>query len=176
MSAPRSFRACLAAVLVTAGSLLVTAGPAHAVTVDQTCTGTEVTSYNPPLTLTPQLVTITVSGVYPSCTDREAFNGSYSETFTLTASCAVLLDSGSPTRTFVWGNPAAEPSTFNYNVTASDVLGQVVVTNTGLITSGKFAPASAQQVITLVTPNSAQCAGPGISNVTGPTTLIIYRT
>src|ERR1700737_4485938 len=110
MSAPRSFRACLAAVLVTAGSLLVTAGPAHAVTVDQTCTGTEVTSYNPPLTLTPQLVTITVSGVYPSCTDREAFNGSYSETFTLTASCAVLLDSGSPTRTFVWGNPAAEPS------------------------------------------------------------------
>ena len=168
MSAPRSFGACLAALLVTAGGLLVAVGPAHAVAVDQTCIGTEVTSFNPPLTFTPQLVTITVSGVYPGCTDREAFNGSYSETFTLTASCVVLLDSGSPTRTFVWGNPAAQPSTFNYNVT-SDVLGQVVVTNTGLITSGKFAPASAQQVITLATPNSAQRAGSGISNVTGTT-------
>jgi hypothetical protein len=164
-------------LLVTAGSLLVTASPAHAVTVDQTCTGTEVTSYNPPLTLNPQLVTITISGVYPSCTDRDTFNGSYSETSTThTASCAVLPTFTSPTRTFVWGNPAAEPSTFSYNSVVSDVLGQVVVTNTGLITSGEFAPASAQQVITLVTPDIAQCAGSGISNVTGPTTLIIYRT
>ena len=175
MRAPRSFGACLVALLVTAGSLLVTASPAHAVTVDQTCIGTEVTSYNPPLTLTPQLVTITISGVYPSCTNRDTFNGSYSESFTHTASCAVLPTFTSPTRTFVWGNPAAEPSTFRYNVIPSDVLGQLVVVNTGLITSGEFAPASAQQVITLVTPNIAQCAGSGISNVTGSTTLIIYR-
>jgi hypothetical protein len=176
MTVSRLFRVCLAALMVTAGSLLIGSSPAHAVAVDQTCAGTEVTSYNPPLTFTPQLVTITVSGVYPICTDREVFNGSYSETFTLTASCAVLLDSGSPTRTFLWGNPEAEPSTFRYNVTASDVGGQLVVTNTGVITDGKFAPAGAQQVITLATPNSAQCAGSGISNVTGPTTLIIYRT
>ena len=143
--------------------------------MDQTCVGTEVTSYNPPLTFTSRPTTITVNGVYPTCTDSAAFSGSYSETFTLTVSCLVLLDSGSPIRTFVWGNPQAEPSTFQYNVTANEAGGQLVVTNTGLITAGKFAPASAQQVITLTAPNILQCLGSGISNVTGPTTLVVYH-
>ena len=120
--------------------------------------------------------TITVNGIYPTCTDIQAINGSYSETFTLTASCLVLLDSGTTTRTFAWGNPQAGSSTFDYNVTANEAGGQLVVTNTGLITAGKFAPASALQVITLTTPNILQCLGSGISNVTGPTTLAIYHT
>jgi hypothetical protein len=172
MAASRLWRVCLAA-LVAVGGLLISTGPAHAVTVDQTCVGTEVTSYNPPLTLISRPVTITVNGLYPNCTDSAAFNGSYSETFTLTVSCLVLLDSGSPTRTFLWGN--GQTSTFLYNVTANEVGGQLVVTNSGVITGGRYAPASAQQIITLVTPNIAQCATSGIANVTGPTTLIIYR-
>jgi hypothetical protein len=120
-------------------------------------------------------VTITVNGIYPVCTNSAVPSGSYAETFTLTASCLVLQDSGSTVRTFAWGNPAAETSTFAYNVSATEVGGQLIVTNTGLITAGKFASASAQQVITLITPNTLQCLTTGISNVTGPTTLLIYR-
>jgi hypothetical protein len=162
-------------VLLVLAGLVVGTGAAHSAAVEQTCVGTEVTGYDPPLTLTPRLVTVTVNGIYPNCTDAEAFNGTYTETFALTASCLTLADSGSTTRSFVWGDPAVAPSTFEYNVTASAVGGQVVVTNTGVITGGHFAPASALQVITLVTPNIAQCIGSGIANVTGPTTLTIYR-
>jgi hypothetical protein len=172
MAMARLRRVCLA-LLIAVGSPLIGIGPAHAVTVDQTCAGTEVTSYDPPLTFTSRPTTITVSGIYPSCTDSVAFNGSYSETFTLTASCLALLDSGSTTRTFVWGD--RQTSTFDYNVTANEVGGQLIVTNTGLITAGKFAPASGLQVITLTTPNILQCLGSGIANVTGPTTLVIFH-
>jgi hypothetical protein len=50
-----------------------------------------------------------------------------------------------------------------------------VITNTGLITSGTFAGASAEQVAVLVTPDVLQCAGTGISSLTGPTTLTVFR-
>jgi hypothetical protein len=173
------FRVChvyLAALLVAAGTLMVGSGTAQALTVDQSCVGTEVTSYNPPLTFTTRPVTITVNGVFISCTNPAAPTGFYSETFTISASCLVPLEAASPTRIIVWGNPAAEPSTFRYNVTETEVGGQLIVTSTGAITHGTFAPASAEQVVTLVTPNILQCLTIGISTVTGPISLIIYRT
>jgi hypothetical protein len=43
----------LAALLVAAGTLMVGSGTAQALTVDQSCVGTEVTSYNP-LSLSPR--------------------------------------------------------------------------------------------------------------------------
>ncbi len=173
------FRACrvyLAALVVAVGSLMVGSGTAQALTVEQSCVGTEVTSYSPPLTFTTRPVTITVNGIFTSCTNPNAPTGFYSETFTINASCLVPLDAASPTRILVWGNPAAEPSTFHYNVTATEVGGQLIVTSTGAITHGTFAPASAEQIVTLVTPNILQCLSTGIATVTGPTSLIIYRT
>ncbi len=148
--------------------------PAHAAAAaaEQTCVGTEVTTFDPPLTLTARPVTITVSGTYPTCTYAGAVTATYAETFSLTASCLVLFDSGSALRTFTWGGTVA-PSVFEYNVTSNAVAGQVVVTNTGVIKSGGFAPAGAVQVITLVTPNVVQCLAGGVASVTGPTTLTI---
>ncbi len=171
MMSSRLFR-CAAAVLIAIAGTLV-AAPAQASGVDQVCVGTEVTTYDPPLTLTTRPTTITVSGVYPTCTNPGAVTATYAETFTLAASCLVLFDSGSAVRTFTWGGTVA-PSTFQYNVTASAVAGQIVVTNTGVITAGGFAPAGAEQVITLVTPNLLQCLGGGVPSVTGPTTLTVH--
>jgi hypothetical protein len=179
MTAMTMFRVCrvyLAALLVVVGTLIVGSGTAQALTVGQTCVGTEVTSYNPPLTFTTRPVTVTVNGIFTSCTNPDAPTGFYSETFTISASCLVPLEVASPTRTIVWGNAEAEPSAFRYNVTETEVGGQLIVTSTGAITHGMFAPASAEQVVTLVTPNTLQCLSTGISNVTGPTSLTIYRT
>ena len=176
MTVIRVCRVYLAALLVAAGTLMVGSGTAQALTVEQTCVGTEVTSYNPPLTFTTRPVTITVNGVFTSCTNPDAPTGFYSENFTINASCLVPLEGASPTRTIVWGNAEAAPSTFRYNVTETEVGGQLIVTSTGAITHGTFAPASAEQIVTLVTPNLRQCLSTGISTVTGPTTLIIYGT
>ena len=108
-------------------------------------------------------------------TSRVAANSSTLGTICTAPSCLTLFDSGSALRTFTWGGTVA-PSQFQYNVTSSAIAGQVVVTNTGVITSGGFAPAGAVQVITLVTPNVAQCLTAGVPSVTGPTTLTVQRT
>lgn len=176
MALLRVCRVYLAALLLAVGTLMVGSGTAQALTVEQSCVGTEVTTYNPPLTFTTRPVTITVNGVFTSCTNPAAPTGFYSETFTISASCLVPLEAASPTRTIVWGNPASQPSTFRYNVTETEVGGQLIVTSTGAITHGTFAPASAEQIVTLVTPNLLQCLSTGIATVTGPTTLLIYHT
>ncbi|GGS46386.1 hypothetical protein [Actinokineospora fastidiosa] len=170
----RSLAGCLAVVLAASGSV-AGAGPAQAV-VGQECVGTWAVTYDPPITNTPQLVSATLTGVFPLCTDLVAFNGHYTQSFTDTVSCTTLLTAGAASRTYHWGNPAAAPSTFTYNWTVSVAGGQAVITNTGLITSGRFAPGSAVQLTTLATPDVVQCAGSGITTLTRPTTLTILPT
>ncbi|MFT7838450.1 hypothetical protein Q5530_20110 [Saccharothrix sp. BKS2] len=172
-SRPLRRAAALLSVLAAAVATASVAAPAHAAGLDQVCVGTEVTTFDPPLTLTARPTTVTVSGVYTTCTNPGAVTATYAETFPLTASCLALFDSGSALRTFTWGGTEA-PSTFQYNVTSSAVAGQVVVTNTGVITAGGFAPAGAEQVITLVTPNVLQCLVGGVASVSGPTTLTVH--
>ena len=59
--ASRSLGTCLAATLVAASSVLATGGPAHALPVDQVCTGTWSVTYNPPITDTLRTVSATLS-------------------------------------------------------------------------------------------------------------------
>lgn len=175
MRASRSLGACAAATLVAASGVVAIGGPAHALPVNQVCTGTWTVSYNPPITDTPRQVSATLSADFPSCTDSEAPSASYSQSFTDTVSCATLLNTGSATHTFVWSNPAAQPSTFAYSWTVSDIGGQAVITSTGSITSGKYASDSAEQNSVLVTPDPIQCAFSGVATLTGPTTLTIVQ-
>lgn len=174
--ASRSLGACVATALVAAGSVVATGSPAHALPLDQVCTGSWTVTYNPPITLTLQTVSATLSANFPHCTDPDAPSASYSQTFTDTVSCATLLNTGSAAHTFTWGNPAAQPSRFDYSWTVSDVAGQAVITSTGQITSGKYAPDSAEQISVLVTPDPIQCAFSGVATLTGPTTLTIFHT
>ncbi|MCE7001174.1 hypothetical protein LZG04_41100 [Saccharothrix sp. S26] len=159
-------------VVVLVGAL--SAAPAQAATVEQVCAGTEVTTFDPPLTFTPRETTITVSGVFPSCTNAGAVTGTYAETFSLTASCLTLFDSGAAQRTFAWGGTVA-PTEFQYNAVSNAAGAAVVTTNTGVVTSGGFAPAGAVQVVSLVTPNALQCLTAGVVSMAGPTTLTIQR-
>jgi hypothetical protein len=168
-------RSLITAVVVVTGISVVPLGPAHAVTLSQTCVGTWAVTYDPPITNTPQTVAGKLSGYFPACTDSEAYNGSYYQEFTDVVSCLTPLTAGTASRTFVWGNPAAGTSTFTYNWTVTDLLGQAVITNTGLITSGKFANDSAEQIAALVTPNPLLCATTGVASLTGPTTLTVFR-
>jgi hypothetical protein len=174
MSRSRTFGAFLMAVFAAVGTVLAPAGPADAEAAVQTCVGTWAVTYDPPITNTPQLVAGVLTGVFPVCTDPQAFTASYTQVFTDTVSCTTLLNAGSTSRTYVWGNPLAVPTTFTYNFTTTVVGGQVVVTNTGVITAGRYAPGSAVQVATLVTPDALACAGSGVGSLTGPTTLTIY--
>jgi hypothetical protein len=175
MSRSRRFGAFLPLVTAAVGSVLVPAGAAHAEAVVQSCVGTWAVTYDPPITNTPQLVHGVLTGTFPVCTDLQAFTASYTQVFTDTVSCTTLLNAGSTSRTYQWGNPSAAPTTFTYNFTTTVVAGQVVVTNSGLVTAGRYAPGSAVQVATLVTPNALACAGTGVGSLTGPTTLTIYN-
>lgn len=175
MRTSRSFAACAAAVLATAGGVVATGSPAHALPVDQVCTGTWTVHYDPPITNTLRTVSATLSADFPHCTDPAAPSASYSQTFMDTVSCATVLNLGSAAHTFVWGNPAAQPSTFTYDWTVSDLAGQAVITSTGQISSGKYTPDSAEQISVLVTPDPIQCAFSGIATLTGPTTLTIFH-
>lgn len=170
----RSLGACVVAALAAAGSVLAT-GPARALPVGQVCIGTWRVAYNPPITDTLRTVSATLSANFPHCTDPEAPSASYSQTFTDTVSCLTLLNTGSAAHTFVWGNPAAQPSAFAYDYTVSDIAGQAVITSTGKITSGKYAPDTAEQISVLVTPDPIQCALSGVATLTGPTTTTIFH-
>jgi hypothetical protein len=173
--ASRPLGTCIATALVAASTVLTTGGPAHALPVDQACTGSWSVTYNPPITDTPRTVSATLSATFPHCTDPEAPSASYSQTFTDTVSCATLLNTGSAAHTFVWGNPAAQPSTFAYAWTVSDIGGQAVITSTGQITSGRYESDSAEQDSVLVTPDPVQCALSGVATLTGPTTLTVFQ-
>ncbi|MEU4445597.1 hypothetical protein AB0K14_25585 [Actinosynnema sp. NPDC050801] len=160
--------------LAVAGGVAAATGQAHAEAAAQTCVGTWAVTYDPPITDTPQLVAGVLTGTFPACTDLQAFTATYRQVFTDTVSCTTLLNAGATSRTYTWGNPLAAPTTFTYNFTTTVVGGQVVVTNTGVITAGRYSPGSAVQVATLVTPDALACAGSGIGSLTGPTTLTIY--
>jgi hypothetical protein len=174
MRTSRSLGAFIAAALVAMSSVVATGEPAHALPIKQICTGTWTVTYNPSITIIPRQVSATLSADFPSCTDPEAPSASYSQTFTDTVSCATLLNTGSASHTFVWGNPAAQPSTFAYAWTVSDIGGQAVITSTGHITSGRYAPDSAEQDSVLVTPDPIQCALSGVATLTGPTILTVF--
>lgn len=169
----RRLGSCLASVLVAAGMVVVTSGTAHASGVDQSCVGTWAVTYDPPITNDLRLVHGVLTGSFPVCTDLGAFNATYTQVFDDLVSCTELLSAGSASRTYVWGDAAAAPSTFTYNWTTSLVNGQAVITNVGTITSGRYAPDSAVQVATIASLDLLACAGDGISSLTGPTTLTI---
>src|SRR6266702_4310892 len=102
----RCLRVMLAAVAVATSGIALPATAAHAASVDVTCTGTEVVTFQPGLLLTPQSVDITVNGILAPCTssDPGITSGTYRESFTATLSCANLLDGFAGTRVFDWSN------------------------------------------------------------------------
>ncbi|MFI9812574.1 hypothetical protein [Saccharothrix variisporea] len=152
---------------------LVAPATAHAA-VDQQCVLSEVVTYDPPLTDTPQTVTFRVSGQLFNCTGSSASTGSYAESGTVTgATCTGTLSPGSGTRVFTWTNSAIAPSTFSYNRTATRVGGNIQVVAVGSITAGTFTPDPAKSVGLGAHPDPTACATAGVSRLTAAGSLTI---
>src|SRR4029079_17400676 len=122
-------------VLISAAGVSVASTPAHAAVADVTCTppGSVLVTYNPPLTLTPHNVTVTVNSLYTPCvssTDPTLTSGL--STFTFSApnrSCASLLGPRSATPKGTWNT--GQTTTMSLNSTANIVGGVYTVVTSG---------------------------------------------
>ncbi len=133
----------LAAVLLAGTGVVAAHSPAHAAVADVTCTppGSVVVTYSPPLTLTPQNVTITVNSLYTPCissTVPALTSGTSNFTFTATnRSCANLVGAASAAPSVTWNT--GQSTTMSLNSTANIIGGVYTVVTSGVVTTGLFA-------------------------------------
>jgi len=167
-----------ATVLAAAGVLftaLVPLAPAAHAVADITCAGTETQMFSPGLRLTPQAETLTVHSIYNPCVstgDPSITFGTTDFSISLPLSCLDLPRSSSGTMPFNWSN--GSQSTFSFNRIATTVGGELVVSETGVITAGEFFGDTVQRTVTGPTLNTLQCVSPpGITSRTGVVSLVI---
>jgi len=148
---------------------------AHAGIADITCAGTETQMFAPGLLLTPQTVALTVHSIYSPCVstvDPSITFGTTDFGFASTLSCLDLLKSSAGTMAFNWSNGAQ--STFSFNRSATTVGGELVVSETGVITAGEFSGDTVERIVTGPTLNTLQCLSPpGITGRTGVVSIVI---
>ncbi len=128
------------------------APPAAADALGVTCgpPSSQTSTFTPPLTNTPQPVTVQVSTQYGPCTAASApglTSGSRTAAISYpNRSCLDLLDSSPLTFTITWNT--GQKSTISGNTTATVVGAALVVTVTGNVTSGLFQGGSVIQTVT----------------------------
>lgn len=158
-------------------ALVATASPAAAQGGDIQCQGTHSASFNPGLLLTPRLVTLNSSTIYPICTsvsNPEITYGIFSGTGMFQASCLnVLAGPPSATWTITWNT--GETSQWLHSENNQNVSGTIVQTQVGVIVSGKFAGSTAVGLLVTVAPPLIECLGPpGVTSSQGIATLSIF--
>lgn len=151
------------------------AAPAGADPTDITCLGSSSTTWSPGLTLEEASQTVTSDTLYGPCeslSENDLTSGSSHTTVTSTFSCLAPLESGFRTHTITWNT--GQTSTLGLNRTVTNLAGNTVVTDRGLVTAGLFQGATAVRVLTFPTLNALDCLHPpGITSVTGAVTLTI---
>ena len=167
--------AAVGAVLgVVAGAVLASATGAGAAVLLQ-CEGTNATSFSPGLLLAEQEVRLTYAESLGPClvsSDPAVRSGSAAASFPVLAGCLHLDPGVAGSKTFTWNT--GETSRFEFTIVGTTVAGQVVVTNTGTITAGKFAGAVAEEVIANASLSLLNClAPPGVEAVGGTLRLLI---
>lgn len=167
-----TLRLTVVTVLLAAAVALVGAGGANA-TVTR-CTGTHAVSFSPPLTNTPQPVTVSVDNDFPLClslADPTLTSGWSRHSVVSNVSCTSLLTSGSANDRFAWSN--GQTSTFAFDFAVTLVNGSQVIEQLGTIAAGEFAGAEGVGVATLPALDLGACAGAGLRRVSGPYLLTI---
>lgn len=164
----------IAAMLVSLAGLTLVTSPAHAVSLDVTCAGTETATYNPGLLINTQTSQVAVTGILAACTsaDPGITSGNYTENFSAALSCATLFAGRAGTRTIRWSN--GQSTTFDFTRAINNAAGQITVTFTGDVTGGEFTGDTVIEQVVFVTPGALQClappgltqVGPGIATVT----------
>lgn len=133
--------ALIAAICCLAAPLL-TAAPASAAALDVTCIppSSQVNTYTPPLTATPQTVIVNSSGQYTCVSATVPGLTSGSRTVEVSSpgrSCLDLVTGFAVTLTITWNT--GQTSTLSGNSTVATVGLTQVVTMTGTVTAGLFA-------------------------------------
>lgn len=131
------------------------------------CTGTQVTTFQPPLTNTPKLTSVHVRTVLDTCVTGGVASGEARSDFQATASCTNLMLPPPPfTVTYEWNTGAS--STVMYTASVQELVGgSVVVIDTGTVTSGLDQGAIANETVVLTPPDLLACLGRGVAQVTG---------
>ncbi|WP_146616624.1 hypothetical protein [Kitasatospora sp. SolWspMP-SS2h] len=174
MTGLRSYAAAAVGAAAMLGAL--TAAPAHAAPLDATCTGTDTTTYTPGLTNTPRTVTISgrislscLSPSRPAITGATITGGGTAPDLT----CAVLEQPSSGTSTIAWSDGSR--STYTYTTALGPgAAGTQVLTLTGTITSGTFAPDSLLIAVVFANTDLNACnSTSGLTGRSGPATLTV---
>lgn len=144
------------------------------------CSGNQETQFSPPLTNTPQNVTVTINESYGvdaspvgTCvvvgariTGGTAFRSRTLDNF----SCTDLLRSAPGMLSYTWNDSGA--STVNYTTQEDNVVnGELVVTRLGTVTDGFGVNDPAIATVTLPTTALTACSTTGISSLPGLITV-----
>jgi hypothetical protein len=162
------------AALTAVAALLTPVAPASAGLLDVTCTppSSDLATYSPPLTSTPQTVTATVTTQYGPCvsvSQPAVTSGSRTITLTGTRDCLELLNVTSAILTITWNT--GQTSTITGNRVGNVVGAVIVFTITGTVTSGLFAGDTVVQTITGPATDILLCTA-GLSTVSSVYSLV----
>lgn len=162
-------------VLALGLSFSLGATPSSAAVGKLTCLGKSTVTYSPGLTNTPQTVTITSTNTFPKCFSSDhSITSAHIETSVHTGvrSCTDLLKSGSGPLTLVYNN--SESTTYDSHFSANYLLGQLVVADSGPVTSGKFTGSTASG-LALYLADLSQCGtSQGLTNLNGSYLINIH--
>ncbi|MFD3739561.1 hypothetical protein ACFWVB_37580 [Streptomyces microflavus] len=152
---------------------------AHADPVAVACVGSGTATYNPGIKNSQQTGTVSFTESL-SCTQTlplpiGQYNGTASETLSAVYSCTSLLGGRDTTATRVisWAG-ISQTSTFTYTSDVQRTASQTVITETGLITAGRYNGAAATHVIVFANPAIEDCGTlSGVTSLTGATQFTI---
>ena len=129
------------AVLLALIAIIIPAPNAAAASVDAHCLGTFTRTFSPPITQTPQTITVTETSDYNTCVVGPTATGT--ETVTLTLSCVPVTAGPATTETLTWNDNTGATSTINWSIPT--ITAQTVVF-TGTVTAGRHTGDTATKV------------------------------
>jgi hypothetical protein len=172
-------RRIIASVLTAAALVLGVAMPAaHADTTQLlSCTGSGSNSYQPGVTATPRLVTVSSSAEYGPCVGAgspEITSGHYAITANGIVSC--FAGSFAITVTITWNT--GETSTITaVGIVAQRPANEVVVVYQGTVTAGRFLGGAVVMTAALLNTTPEQCfTAEGVTGTSGPAAILITQT
>jgi hypothetical protein len=128
-------------VLLAFTTLIHPVSTATATGIDAECLGTFTRTFSPPVTLTPQTVTVTETNTYDTCAVGPTATGT--ETATLTLGCIPVTPGPAIIETITWHDATGGTSTISWSIPT--IVGQTVVF-TGTVTAGRHAGDTATKV------------------------------
>lgn len=164
-----TFGTTLALALAVSGLLVPTT--AHAAVGDLVCSGTQKTTFDPPLTNTTQNTKVKIRETWSTCADPVGItSGHGSLEVTVPSSCQSVGFGPPSTVEYKWNN--GQKSTVHWTtISVTRLTATSVVVKTGSVTDGYGENDTATETITLVNPSPLACAGSGVSSVEGTGTL-----